>query len=135
MPVEERQKTLKIIELLTCSQANDHIRFFKEPPIITEITLTLMMWKVKSDTTHCKCLCPARVIASLLNCWPVMRIFPGRDPRNSSWTLIIWEESEEFLFIPDTRLPSIVHTKEITCSCRIRIIHTTFIVCDDHWLN
>ena len=71
--------------MLTLCPANDHIRFIKELPIISEISLTLMTWKAKSATMHCEYLYPARVIASPFNHWPATQIFPGRDPRNSSW--------------------------------------------------
>ena len=75
--------------MLTWCQVNDHIRLFKELPIITEITLTLMTWKAKSDATHCECLYLARIIASPFNCWPATQVFPGGDLRNSSWTIFV----------------------------------------------
>ena len=122
-------------------QANDHTGFFKELPIITEITLTLMTWKAKSDMTHCEYLCPVRSVALSFNCWSTTRGFPGRDPRNSSWTIcillcpqtsIIWEESIIVLVIPDPERSPFVHIR-IVCLCRIRLICTPLIVRASRW--
>ena len=83
------QRPWEIIELLAYCQANDQKRFFKELPIITEITLTLMTWKAKSDTTHCGCLCPAGAVAPSFTCWLTGQLFSGGDPRNSSYTVCV----------------------------------------------
>ena len=69
--------------------ANDQTRFFKKISIISETTLSPMTWKAKFATTHCERLCPARIIASPLGHWPATQVFPGRDPRNSSWTTCV----------------------------------------------
>ena len=64
-------------------------RFFKKISIISEFTLPPMTWKAKSATTHWERLCLARIIVSPLGHWPVTQVFPGRDPRNSSWTTCV----------------------------------------------
>ena len=127
--------------MLTWCPANYHTRFFKELPIISEITSKLMTWKAKSATTHCEYPYPARVIVSPFNHWPAMQIFPGRDPRNSSWTICVLLCPQNLnnqirtynsLLIPDLEWSPIVHIR-IICSHRIRIIHLTLIVCNSHW--
>ena len=127
--------------MLTWCPANDHTRFFKELPIISEITLMLMTWKAKSATTHCEYLYPARVIASPFNRWPVTQIFPGRNPCNSSWTICVLlcpqnlknlRRTYNSLLTPDPEWSPIVHIRMI-CSHRIQIIHLTLIVCNGHW--
>ena len=127
--------------MLTWCPANDHIRFIKELPIISEISLTLMTWKAKSATMHCEYLYPARVIASPFNHWPATQIFPGRDPRNSSWMTCVLlcpqnlnnlRRTYNSLLIPDPEWSPIAHIR-IICSHQIWIIHPTLIVCNDHW--
>ena len=82
-------------------------------PIITKIYLNAYDVKRPNlKTTHCERLYPARVIASFFSYWTTTRIFPGREPRNSSWTICILlcpqnlknlERFWSILLIPDSK--------------------------------
>ena len=128
--------------MLTLCPANDHIRFIKELPIISEISLTLMTWKAKSATMHCEYLYPARVIASPFNHWPATQIFPGRDPRNSSWMTCVLlcpqnlnnlRRTYNSLLMPDPEWSPFAHIKVI-CSHWTRTCHQLKVY-NDRWKN
>ena len=84
---------------------------------------------------HCEYLYPPRVIASSFNRWPATQIFPGRDPRSSSWTICVLlcpqnlnnlRRTHNSLLIPDPEWSPIVHIR-IICSLRIYELFTS------HW--
>ena len=66
-------------------------RDFKEKPLaVKEHCLNAYIVKrAKSNTTHCKRLCPARAVTPSSTRWLTGGLFFGRDPRNSSWTICI----------------------------------------------
>ena len=92
-------------------------RDFKEKPLaVKEHCLNAYVVKrAKSNTTHCKRLCPAGAVTPSFTRWLTARLFSGRDPRNSSWTICILTLSpnlrnwkiRKFLFIQD---PSFIRT-------------------------
>ena len=99
-----------------------------------------MTWKAKSATTHCECLCPARIIASPFNYWLVTQVFPGRDPRNSLWTACVLlcpqnlnnlRRTHNSLLIPDPEWSPFFRIRAI-CSHWIRVSHQLK-VCNDRW--
>ena len=47
------------------------------------------MKKAKSDTTHCEHLCLAGAVSPSFASWPTARLFSGRDPPNSLWTVCV----------------------------------------------
>ena len=74
-----------------CTSDSIFWRDFKEkPPAVKEQYLyAYVVKKAKTDTTHCGGLCPAGAVAPSFTCWPTARLFSGRDPHNSSWTICI----------------------------------------------
>ena len=145
------EKSWKTVELLAYCQANYQKRFFKKLPITTEITSTPMTWKRPNLTWRiasisiqqeslrrpsipdwqCKyspeqtCVIPREWYVSYF-VLKTSKIWEGSEKFYSYWIQIIYTGSEA---VPN------VHTKGIICSCRIRIIRTTLIVCDSHWVK
>ena len=116
--------------------------FSRKLPLISEITLLPITWKAKSATTHWECLCPARIIVSPFGHWPATRVFPGRDPSNSSWTACIilcpqnlnnLKRAYNSLSIPDPEWSPFVRIR-IICSHWMQVSHQMK-VCNDYWKN
>ena len=101
---------------------------------------------------NCARLCPARIIAPSFNRWLTARIFPRRDPCNSSWTLCVPscpqtpKTVKEFRKFYSYRIQNIHAGSEFIFShyasvqvislvlCRIQIIHTGSKVVVYRWL-
>ena len=90
-----------------------------------------MMWTAKPATTHCRRLCPARIIALPLGHWPATQVFPGGDLRNSSWMACILLCPQNLnnlriiynsLFILGPEWSLFVHVRNISSWCA-QIIH------------
>ena len=105
--------------------------FSRKLLLISEITLLPITWKAKSATTHWECLCPARIIVSPFGHWPATRVFPGRDPSNSSWTACIilcpqnlnnLKRAYNSLSIPDPEWSPFVRIR-IICSHWMQVSH------------
>ena len=65
-------------------------RFKENHQLLKNIVLTLMLWKRPNPTRRiAMCLCPAGAVAPSFTCGPTVRLFSGRDPRNSSWMICI----------------------------------------------
>ena len=135
MPVNECRKTLINHQNVNVLPSKWSHRIFKKLPIITEITLTLMTSKAKSDMTHCGYLYPVRSVGLSFSCWSTTRGFPGRDPHNSSWTKCVLlcpqnlnnlRRTLKNLLIPDPERSPFVHSRYV-CLYRIRVICTSFI--------
>ena len=143
MPAKECRKTLKIIELLTCCQVNDHERFSRSCKLLQKLSLRL--WRERQNLTQ-------RIASISIRQESLRRpsIADRRRKYSPEGTCVIPRERYasyfvlktsnlrriwRILFIPDPKLSLIVHTKGIVCSYQIQIIHTILIVCDGHWLK
>ena len=98
------------------------------------------MWKAKSATTHCECLCLARIIALPLGHWPATQVFPGRNERNSSWTAWVLLGPQNLNNLKRTCNSLLIPDPEQSPTVHITVIYSQWIwisyqlkVCNDHW--
>ena len=101
------------------------------------------MKEAKSDTMHSERLCPAGVVAPSFSCWLMSRLFSGRDPHSSSWTICtlplssnpkkLEKNLENFIhtvseiFISDPKIFSTTYTSRLII--HLFISHTNYSDC------